>query len=129
MSLSTMDNTLLLEFFTVVFLTMTRTRLAATVRLASVLSSVIVKANLAVPGTITSSLPRLGNRISSCWLGPIVVGLWVMTTDLPHNLDSRGGAYKDRLRPNLREAIVFLNGYDSLQMRCRCTVRANIQTF
>ena len=41
----------------------------------------IVKANLAVPRTITSSLPRLGNRTSSCWFWSILLGLLVMTTD------------------------------------------------
>ena len=57
---------------------------------ASALFRVIVKANLAVPGTITSWLPRLGNLTDSCCPGPIVHELWVKTMDCRTPLTPRG---------------------------------------
>ena len=105
-----MDITSLPLILMVNFITIARPRFWTTVLLASSLFSVIVKANLAVPGTITSSLPRLGNRTSSCWFWSMLLGLLVMTTDCRTPLTPRGlrrERYGLSLRPNLLEAIVY----------------------
>ena len=82
---------------------------ATEVRLGSVLSRAILKANLAVPG-ITSCLPRLGNRMSSCSPGRIVDLLWGITTDCHTPLTPRGSRrrrYGSSFLPNLLEDIVI----------------------
>ena len=46
----------------------------------SVDSRVMLKANLAELGTITSSFPKFGKRTVNSWFSSIVLGLFVMTT-------------------------------------------------
>ena len=68
------------------------------------------EASLAVPGTITSSLPRLGNRTSSCWFWSMLLGLFVMTIDCHIPLTPKGlrrERYGLSLRPNLLEAMMY----------------------
>ena len=67
------------------------------------------EASLAVPITITSYGPRLGNRTSSCWFWSMLLGLFVMTTDFRTPLTlkaSRRERYGLSLRPNSLEAMV-----------------------
>ena len=71
---------------------------------------VIVKASIAVPGTITSSLPRLGIRTGSFWVWSMLLGLLVMTTDCRTPLTLKGSRrerYELSLRPKLLEAMMY----------------------
>ena len=62
------------------------------------------------PGTIISSLPRLGNRTSNCWSWSMLLGLLVTTTYCRTPLTPKGSArerYGLSLRPNLLEAMMY----------------------
>lgn len=80
--------------------------------------NVISKANLTVPGTMTSWAPRLGNRTSNCWFSDIVLGLLVMTTDCLSPLTSIGvrrRRYGLRLCPKRLDVIAVMKARRRVQ--------------